>query len=119
MLTKATFAAGPFSRAAVTFRRLPGVEQVTCGYTGGVTEAPTEAEVASGRTGHVEAMEIAFVPDELNFAKLLERFWDIHDPTVMDFTAPGTAPAAALPSSTMTPRRRRRRAHLLLARSAA
>ncbi len=55
--------------------------QVTSGYAGGRLENPSYNEVSMGNTGHAEAIQIEFDPKVLNFNKLLEIFWAIHDPT--------------------------------------
>ena len=82
----ATLAAGPFRRVAPAFRDLRGVVRVICGYTGGVKKEPTFDEVATGRTGHIEAVEISYFEDGPAYNDLLETFWSIHDPTAMNFT---------------------------------
>lgn len=77
----ATFAAGCFWCVEAVFSRIRGVEKVTSGYTGGSVPHPTYREVCSGTTGHAEAVRIAFDPEEISFAELLEVFWRTHDPT--------------------------------------
>lgn len=59
-----------------------GVTNTTAGYTGGQTENPTYAQVCSGGTGHVEALQIEFDPKKISYQRLLEVFWQIHDPTL-------------------------------------
>lgn len=66
------------------FRTLPGVTQVTCGYAGGKTERPTYKQVCAGDTGHAEVVQIVFDPTKITFEKLLEAFWEAHDPTTLN-----------------------------------
>ncbi len=81
MYRKATFAAGCFWGTEDAYRRLEGVLQTTAGYTGGEVNRPTYKEVGSGRTGHVEAVELLYDPQKISFQELLEVFWSIHNPT--------------------------------------
>lgn len=64
------------------FQRLAGVLSVTSGYSGGTEKNPTYQRVCAGFTGHAEVVRIEFDPTIISFEKLLEIFWDIHDPTL-------------------------------------
>ncbi len=66
------------------FETLPGVKAVTNGYAGGKTENPTYKQVCAGDTGHAEVVQIEFDPRQISYEKLLEAFWDAHDPTTPD-----------------------------------
>ncbi len=80
-LAKATFAGGCFWCMEAPFEKIEGVVSVTSGYTGGKETAPSYQEVSSGRTGHVEAVEVKFDPTLVSYGYLLEVFWRQIDPT--------------------------------------
>ena len=63
------------------FEKLKGVISVTSGYTGGTTRNPTYESVSSGGTGHREAVEIVYDPQQISFAQLIDVFWHNVDPT--------------------------------------
>ncbi len=75
---------GCFWCMEAVFERLPGVISVTSGFAGGTTENPTYREVCTETTGHAEVTEIAFDPAKISYAKLLEVFWQAHDPTTLN-----------------------------------
>jgi peptide-methionine (S)-S-oxide reductase len=88
MLEKATFAAGCFWQVEVEFRNTDGVKDAIAGYIGGSTERPSYEDVCSGRTGHAEAVEVTFDPDEVSYEELLGVFWGLHDPTQVNRQGP-------------------------------
>jgi peptide-methionine (S)-S-oxide reductase len=57
------------------------VVSTAAGYAGGQTPNPTYREVCSGRTGHTEAVQVAFDPRRISYGDLLKTFWESHDPT--------------------------------------
>ncbi|MBI4161271.1 MAG: peptide-methionine (S)-S-oxide reductase MsrA [Acidobacteria bacterium] len=78
---KATFAAGCFWGVEATFRNTEGVVDAAVGYTGGTKENPTYKEVCTDRTGHAEAVQVEYDPARLPYERLLQVFWENHDPT--------------------------------------
>jgi len=81
MSSFAIFAGGCFWCMEYVFQTLPGVIQVTSGYTGGVIRNPSYEQVCSGRTGHYEAVRIEYEPERIGYERLLEVFFQNIDPT--------------------------------------
>lgn len=80
----ATLAGGCFWCTEAVFARLKGVISVIPGYSGGSKPNPTYDEVCSGTTDHAEAIQIKFDPTQISFEKLLDVFWQLHDPTTLN-----------------------------------
>jgi len=78
---QAVFGLGCFWGAERCFWEAPGVYTTAVGYTAGYTPNPTYNEVCSGQTGHNEAVLVVFDPQRIDYAELLNVFWEAHDPT--------------------------------------
>jgi peptide-methionine (S)-S-oxide reductase len=77
----AIFGLGCFWGAEKAFWQVPGVVATAVGYAGGSTPNPTYNEACSGRTGHAEAVLVAYEPARISYEQLLKTFWEHHDPT--------------------------------------
>jgi peptide-methionine (S)-S-oxide reductase len=83
-LRLATFGGGCFWCTEAVFELLPGVKSVESGYAGGHTPNPTYQQVCSGKTGHAEVIRIAFDPAVVSYERLVEVFFEAHDPTTLN-----------------------------------
>ncbi|WP_104399916.1 peptide-methionine (S)-S-oxide reductase MsrA [Vibrio penaeicida] len=72
---------GCFWGAERLFWKLDGIVSTSVGYAGGFTQNPTYEEVCSGQTGHTEVVRVVFDPKVISFKRLLQTFWESHDPT--------------------------------------
>jgi len=81
---RATFGGGCFWCTEAVFETEPGVKSVISGYAGGHVKNPTYRQVCAGTTGHAEVIQIEFDPAIVTFGRLLELFWDAHDPTTLN-----------------------------------
>ena len=75
---------GCFWGAEKMFWQLEGVHTTSVGYSGGVKDQPTYREVCSGTTGHAEVIQIDYNPRIISYKKLLDVFWQSHDPTTLN-----------------------------------
>ncbi|MDQ1535020.1 MAG: peptide-methionine (S)-S-oxide reductase [Actinomycetota bacterium] len=80
-MQQAMFAMGCFWGAERKFWEEPGVYTTAVGYAGGFTPNPTYSEVCSGSTGHTEAVLVVFDPTVTTYERMLQVFWENHDPT--------------------------------------
>ncbi len=87
-MDKATFGAGCFWGVEAAFRCLDGVTATSVGYAGGGTANPTYEDVCSGQTGHAEVVQVTFDPARVSYERLLDHFWEAHDPTSVNRQGP-------------------------------
>jgi peptide-methionine (S)-S-oxide reductase len=80
-MQQSIFGLGCFWGAERKFWQLPGVYTTAVGYAGGLTPNPTYEEVCSGMTGHNEVVLVVFDPALISYSRLLQEFWEAHDPT--------------------------------------
>ncbi len=85
---KATFAAGCFWHVEDLFRKVKGVSSATSGYTGGTMPSPRYQDVCTDRTGHAEAVQVEYDPEQVSYDELLKVFWENHNPTTLNRQGP-------------------------------
>lgn len=82
------FGAGCFWCVEARFLDVPGVIEVTSGYSGGSLDEPSYKQVCTGTTGHAEVVEVVYDPGKVAFEDLLDAFFDVHDPTQLNRQGP-------------------------------
>jgi len=87
-MAKATFGAGCFWGVEETFRQIPGVLATAVGYSGGKLANPTYEDVCSDETGHAEVVEVDYDPAAVSYDRLLDVFWNGHNPTQLNRQGP-------------------------------
>ena len=88
MTDKAIFAAGCFWGIEEKFNSTKGVVETEVGYIGGKTSSPTYEDVCRGNTQHAEAVRIFYNKDIISYDRLLDLFFEIHDPTTLNSQGP-------------------------------
>jgi len=87
-MEQATFGAGCFWGVELLFRQTSGVLDTSVGYCGGTTKNPTYQDVCYKNTDHAEVVTLTFDPDRISFSRLLELFWENHNPTTLNRQGP-------------------------------
>ena len=85
---KATFGAGCFWHVEDLLSKTKGVHSTQVGYIGGNIENPTYEQVCTDKTGHAEAVQVEYDPNEISFEELLDVFWTNHNPTTLNRQGP-------------------------------
>ncbi|HEY2838246.1 MAG TPA: bifunctional methionine sulfoxide reductase B/A protein [Pirellulales bacterium] len=84
----AVFASGCFWCSEASFAQLKGVSEVVSGYAGGDAATADYQQVSSGITGHAESIRVTYDPNVISYEKLLDVFFDSHDPTQLNAQGP-------------------------------
>jgi len=89
----AVLAGGCFWGVEAVYEHMRGVRSVVSGYAGGESGTATYEKVGTGRTGHAEAVQVTFDPDEVTYGDILRVFFSVaHDPTQLNRQGPDTGP---------------------------
>ena len=88
----ATLGGGCFWCVEAVYERLPGIISVVSGYAGGQTENPTYEKIGTGKTGHAEVVQIEYDPAKISYEKIIDLFWEAHDPTTLNRQGADTGP---------------------------
>ena len=81
---RAVLGGGCFWCVEAVYQSQPGIKSVLSGYAAGKNPNPTYEDVCKGNSGHAEVVEIAFDPAVISYEKIIELFWDAHDPTTLN-----------------------------------
>ena len=84
----AVLALGCFWGPEIKFGKLEGITKTAVGYCGGNTNSTTYEEVCSGDTNHAEVVKLEFDPKKISYEKILEYFFEIHNPTTLNSQGP-------------------------------
>lgn len=81
----AVLGGGCFWCLEALYCEIPGISSIMCGYAGGALTNPTYEQVCTGNTGHAEVIRIEFDPAQIRYEQILELFWQVHDPTMLNY----------------------------------
>ena len=84
----AVLALGCFWGPEIKFGKLEGVVKTEVGYCGGNSDNTTYEKVCSGNTNHAEVVKLEFDPVKISYEKILEYFFNLHDPTTLNAQGP-------------------------------
>jgi len=87
-MKKAIFALGCFWKPEENFSKLNGIINTEVGYCGGNVDKTTYEDVCSGETNHAEVVKIEFDEKKISYEKLIEQFFEMHDPTTLNMQGP-------------------------------
>ena len=87
-MAKAMFGAGCFWGVEYNFAKVDGVNEAVSGYNGGKVDNPTYERVCTNTTDHAEVVLVDYNPDIVSYEKLLDVFWNKHDPTTLNRQGP-------------------------------
>ena len=79
---------GCFWGPEIKFSKLKGVTKTEVGYCGGDSKETTYKEVCTGNTNHAEVVKLDFDPEIISYEKILDFFFEIHDPTTLNSQGP-------------------------------
>ena len=84
----AVLALGCFWGPEIKFSKLNGVVRTEVGYCGGNSNKTSYEEVCSGKTNHAEVVKIEFDNSKISYEKILNHFFEIHNPTTLNKQGP-------------------------------
>ena len=84
----AVLALGCFWGPEIKFGKLEGVIKTEVGYCGGNSDTTTYEKVCSGNTNHAEVVKLEFDPKKISYEKILQYFFEIHNPTTLNAQGP-------------------------------
>jgi len=79
---------GCFWGPEIKFSKLEGVIKTEVGYCGGDSKETTYKEICTGNTNHAEVVKLDFDPEVISYEKILDFFFEIHDPTTLNSQGP-------------------------------
>ena len=84
----AVLALGCFWGPEKKFSQIEGIVKTEVGYCGGNNPSTNYQEVCTGNTGHAEVVRLEYDPSIISYKKILETFFNIHDPTTLNSQGP-------------------------------